>query len=198
MLALLVITGLAGTVTPTSLSGKERKFAIGLFKDTKAGVVKSVKGLSQTQLDYKAAPANRSVKECVYHIAMSEKNLWDLMEAALKQPANPEKRPQIKMTDEQLVKAIADKNDKVAGLAVFESRQAPYKSINEALESFKTARANHIKYVKTTTEDLRNHVVQTPFGWLDCYQLCLVISSNSNRHLQQIEELKASPNFPKQ
>jgi hypothetical protein len=196
LLALLVITGLAGTLTSTSITSKERKFASISFKDTKNDVINSIKGLSQAQLEFKASPDKWSVRECVYHIAISEKNLWDLMQAGLKQPANPEKRSEIKWTDEQLIKIMEDRSNKVKTKAAFEPVNTPYKTIDEALESFKAARAEHIKYIKNTTEDLRNHVVQMPFGWLDCYQLCLMISSHSNRHMQQIEEVKADPNFP--
>ena len=72
-----------------------------------------------------------------------------------------------------------------------------YKTVEGALESFKATRMEHIKYMKGTTEDLRNHVVQTTFGSLDCYQVCLVISLLDNKYLQQIEEIKADPNFPR-
>jgi hypothetical protein len=76
-------------------------------------------------------------------------------------------------------------------------KSTPYKSTDEAINVFKTRRTDHIKYIKTTTEDLRNHVVQTPVGWLDCYQLCLMIGALSNRFVNQIEEIKNHPGFPK-
>jgi hypothetical protein len=198
LLSLLVITGLAGTLNDTTLSHKERKSAMSLMKDTKADVLKSVKGLSDKQLNFKAAPDRWSVKECAYHIAISEKKLWDLMETTLKAPANPEKRSEIKMTDDQLIRMMEDRSFKVKTSEPFEPKNTPYKSLNEALEAFKTRRAEHIKYLKSTTEDLRNHVAQLPFGWLDCYQICLMMASHSNRHTQQINEVKADPNFPKQ
>src|SRR5215470_14089763 len=97
LLALLVITGLAGTVTSTSITSKERKFAATHLKDTKVDVLKSIKGLSQAQLDFKANSHKWSIRECVYHIAVSEKTLWQLLQQTMKRPANPEKRPDIKM-----------------------------------------------------------------------------------------------------
>ncbi|MFI5185577.1 MAG: DinB family protein [Chitinophagales bacterium] len=196
LLALLVITGLAGTITSTSISGKERKFAVSSLKDTKNDVLKCVKDLTEAQLDFKAAPDKWSIKECTYHIAISEKNLWDLLQATLKQPANPEKRSEIKWTDEQLISVMENRTSKVKTLPAIEPVNTPYKTLDEALESFKTTRANHIKYIKNTTEDLRNHVVQMSFGWLDCYQLCLMISAYSNKKMQQIKEVKLDPNFP--
>ena len=198
LLTLLVITGLAGTINDFSLSKQERKSAISLMKETKADVLKSVKGLSEAQLNFKAAPDKWSVKECMYHIAVSEKNLWDMMEASMKTQGNPEKRSEIKMTDEQLIKMMEDRSFKVKTNKNFEPINAPYTSIDEALETFKSRRMDNIKYMKSTTEDMRNHVVQMPFGWLDCYQLCLMMASHSNRHTQQINEVKADPAFPKQ
>ena len=197
LLTLLVITGLAGTLKDTSLSHKERKSAMSLMKDTKVAALKSVKGLSKAQLNFKAAPDRWSVKECMYHIAISEKNLWDMLEASMKGAANPEKRSEIKMTDEQIIKMMEDRSFKVKTAEPFEPKNTPYKTLDDALSAFKSRRADHIKYIKTTTEDLRNHVVQMPFGSLDCYQLCLMMASHSNRHTQQIEEVKADPNFPK-
>src|SRR5258706_10902448 len=133
LLTLLVITGLAGTLKESSISKKERKSVIGLMKDTKADVLKSVKGLSETQLNFKASPDRWSVKECTYHIAISEKNLWDLLEGTMKAPANGEKRSEIKVTDDQLINMIGDRTTKVKTIAPFEPVNTPYKSQDEAL-----------------------------------------------------------------
>jgi hypothetical protein len=197
LLALLVITGLAGTLTSTSLTSKERKFAANHLKETKSDFLRDVKDLSKTQLDFKAAPDKWSVKECAYHIAIAEKNLWEMLDAAMKQPANPEKRSEIKMTDDQIIKLLEDRSRKFKTTEKFEPQNTPFKTLDEALESFKTLRNDHIKYMKNTTEDLRNHIAQLPVGWIDCYQICLFMSAHSNRHTQQIEEVKTDPNFPR-
>ena len=196
LLTLLVITGLAGTLKDTSISEKERKTATSLLKDTRTDVLKSLKGLSDAQLNFKADPDRWSVKDCMYHIAITEKDLWDMLEGSMKVAPNPEKRSEIKVTDDQLIKMMEDRSTKVKTAAPFEPQNTPYKSFDEAVESFKSSRTDHIKYMKSTTEDLRNHVVQMPFGSIDCFQLCLMMASHSNRHTQQINEVKADPNFP--
>ena len=198
LISLLVITGLAGTINNTAISKKERKASAALMKDSKADLIKTVKGLSDAQLNFKAAPEKWSVKECVYHIAISEKNLWSYFEGLMKAPANPEKRSEIKATDEQIVQMIESRTMKVKTMENFEPKNTPYQSINEALDDFKTKRADHLKYIKTTTEDLRNHVAQMPFGWADGYQMTLFISAHTNRHIAQIKEVMADPGFPKQ
>jgi len=53
-----------------------------------------------------------------------------------------------------------------------------------------------IEYIKSTNDDLRAH----SFGRtdpIDCWQWMLEISTHSERHIQQIREIKADPNFPK-
>ncbi len=197
LLTLLVISGLAGTLKNTSISKKERKYGTTLMKDTKTDLLKSVKGLTEAQLDFKAAPDRWSVKECTYHIAGAEKLLWSMLEGAMKAPANPEKRSEIKVTDEQFVGMIQDRTTKFPAPEPIQPKNTGFKTINEALEDFKMNRGEHIKYLKTTTEDLRNHVVQLPFGYIDCYQLCLMIAAHSNRHTQQLKEVMADARFPK-
>ena len=198
LLTLLVITGLAGTINDSSLSKKERKFGISLMKDTRDDVLKTTSGLSETQMNFKAAPEKWSVKECMFHIAAAEKLLWGLFENTMKAPANPEKRSEIKLSDEQVVKMVEDRTFKAQAAEPVQPKNTGFTSLYEATEDFKKTRADHIKYMKSSTEDLRNRVIQMPFGWIDCYQLYLMIGAHSNRHTQQMNEVKANPGFPKQ
>ena len=197
LLLFIVISGLAGTPTDDVLSKKERKFAADHMKNTKSDLQDAVKGLSEAQLDYKISADKWSVKECVYHIAISEKNLWAMLEASMKGGPTPEKKKDLKVTDEQIIKMMEDRTFKVKTAPPFEPQNTPYKSFEEAMNDFKTTRAAHIKYIKATSEDLRNHFVQMPFGMLDCYQLCLMVSAHTNRHTQQLNEVKADAGFPK-
>jgi len=197
LLLFIVFSGLAGTPTDDVLSKKERKFAGDFMRTTKLSLNDAIKGLGPSQLEYKPAADRWSVKECVYHIAISEKNLWAMIETSMKSPATPEKKKDLKVTDEEVIKMLEDRTNKVKTAPQFEPQNTGYKTLEEALADFKATRAAHIKYIKATSEDLRNHFVQMPFGLLDCYQLCLMISAHTNRHTQQLNEVKADPNFPK-
>lgn len=197
LLALLVISGLAGTLKNTSISKKERKYSINLMKDTKTDLLQSTKGLTDAQLNFKPSAETWSIKECMYHITVTEKNLWGMMEGAMKAAANPDKRSEIKLTDEQLVAKMESRENKVKTITPLEPQNTGYKTMDEALNNFKVMRTEHIKYMKTTTEDLRNHVVQMPFGYIDCYQLSLMLAGHTERHRKQMEEVKANPNYPK-
>ena len=92
---------------------------------------------------------------------------------------------------------IESRAQKVKTAPAMEPQNTPYKSMDEAMKSFIADRTKLIAYVKATSEDLRNHVVTMPFASFDSYQMVLFIGAHSNRHTQQIEEVKADPNFPK-
>lgn len=189
---------LSVTSSYTSISKKERKTAQMLLKDTEKGVFAAVKGLSAAQLKFKPAPDRWSVEDCIKHIAASEKALWQLVSGTLKQPANPEKRAEIKVTDEQVVNMLEDRSKKIQTMDPLKPENTGFATAEDALASFKTNREQLIAYVKKTEDDLRNHIAALPVGQFDCYQLLLFIGAHSNRHTQQIEEVKRDSNFPQE
>jgi hypothetical protein len=179
------------------ISKKERKDALKLLKDTEKGVKDQVKGLTEAQLKFKPAPDKWSVEECVKHIAKSEEMLWQMTDSIIKAAANPDKRSEIKMTDEQVLQRIEDRSTKIKTMEKLMPENIPFKDTEEALKSFKMNREKLIEYVKSTNEDLRNHIATMPFGMVDSYQMILFTAAHTNRHTQQIMEVKADPNFPK-
>jgi hypothetical protein len=198
LLLLLVITGSAGTIVNNSISKPDRKYAITLMKESQKDVVKAVKGLSAAQLEFKTSPERWSVKECVYHIAGAEKLLWTMFENAMKAAPNPEKRAEIKVKDEELVMMVKDRSKKNQAPEPIQPKNTGYNNLDEALADFKDTRTAHIRYMRTSTEDMRNRVVQLGTNWMDCYQLYLLIGAHSQRHTMQLNEVKAAAGFPKE
>jgi hypothetical protein len=185
------------TMMSPTLSDKERKDATDLLSKTEQGVFNSLKGLSDAQLNFKPAPDKWSISDCVKHIATTEMSLWQMTDAAIKQPADAAKRSAIKVTDDQLVQMMENREKKIKTAPPLEPQNSSFKSCPDALSSFYDSRKMLAEFVATTNEDLRDHVVTLPFGSFDSYQMILFIAAHSNRHTQQIEEVKADPNFPK-
>lgn len=182
----------------TTLTVQERDRAIQYLKETGASVLNSVKGMTEAQLKFKPAEDKWSAEECIKHIAMAEKELWAMAEPVLKQPVNPDKRAEIKFTDEELIKVVEDRSHKSKTFAALEPGNSPYSTLQEALSAFKKSREKLIAFVKSSPENLRNHVLALPMGTYDVYQFILLISAHSKRHTAQIEEMKGDSNFPKQ
>lgn len=197
LLTLLVITGFAGTINTTALNKQERKFAVMQLKDTRADLLRSVKGLTDAQLNFKPSRNQLSIKECVYHITTVENSMWGLLDNMMKQPSTPEKRGLITVTDIGLYNNIDAKNQPIEIAEKLQPDNDSWQNTAAAISTFKAMRNEQLKYTKTTTEDMRNHLIEMPFGWIDSYQLILFIAGHTNRHIQQIEEIKANPSFPK-
>jgi uncharacterized damage-inducible protein DinB len=196
ILLIVAIATMSFNVFAPTLSDAERKYASKLLQETRDDLLKKVKGLTPEQLNYKPDANSWSVAECVEHIAISENNLWGFGQKSLQEPADPAKRSEIKMTDEGIVKMIADRSSKVKTQEAFEPKNN-FGSFEGSLKEFKTKRDEHIKYVGTTSDDLRNHYNDFPFGKIDTYQTILFMASHSRRHIGQIEEVMNSVDFPK-
>ncbi|MGF2411117.1 DinB family protein [Ferruginibacter sp.] len=179
------------------LTKDEKKMASKNLKATLKVLQKSIKGLSDAQLNFKAAPDKWSIKECVYHLALSETNLWGWAQGTLAAPANPDKRAGIKITDEKLLAGVEDRTNKVKTGETFEPKNAKWANVPEALQFLKEERKKHIDALKASTEDYRNHVAeQSPVGPIDAYQIVLLMSAHTVRHSKQIDEVKASAGYP--
>ena len=81
--------------------------ALDRLTKSKDGLLAAVKGLSAAQLNFKASPESWSIAECAEHIAISENMLFGMVEGSLKQPADPSKRAEVKMTDDQVLDPLS-------------------------------------------------------------------------------------------
>lgn len=100
---------------PTSvenISKKERKEAVNYLKQTKKDLLKAVKGLSEAQLNFKAAPERWSIAECLEHITLAEMGLFQMYQGGMQQAADSSKRADIKITSEQIIKGMTNRSSK--------------------------------------------------------------------------------------
>src|SRR5215212_6014931 len=127
LLLLLVLTGLAGRLSTTTITSKERRLIIDELKESKAVVFKTVKGLSEEQLNFKTSAGQRSIKECLQQIIVVENHLWNMADASLNKPANPDKNKEIKLTDQE-VQALAYKDQKTQASKSLKAIKPPSKT----------------------------------------------------------------------
>ena len=177
------------------ISQAERKFAVDHLNKTRTDLINAVKDLSEAQLNFKADTNRWSVLECVQHITLASPGILGLMQGTLKTPNDSNFKASF--SDEQFIKMIEDRSHKAQAPEPFKPVHSTYKNLNETLQVFNKGRDSLITYVNTTNDDLRNHVAKLPFGNADAYQVILLVSAHTNRHTQQINEVKADPNFPK-
>jgi uncharacterized damage-inducible protein DinB len=180
------------------LTATERESALQQFQATRDNFLKSIAGLSQKQWAFKPAPDRWSVAEVAEHIAVSESTLFGLVQRRIMQsPAAPEKREQVKGKDQLILERMPDRSHK-AQAPEFLRPTGRWATEAELTKAFEDSRNTTMDYIRTTNDDLRDHFFDHQvFGTLDGYQWLLLISAHSARHTEQIEEVKADPNFPK-
>lgn len=198
VLFLASITLLSFLPLKTGISKKERKYAIAVLEQTRDELISSLKSLTIAQMRFKPVEDRWSIEECVKHIAATEIMLWQITNEKIQDAPNPEKRAEIKMTDEDVMIKGPDRTVKVKTAPSLEPQNTSFANLGDAIISFKDNRDKLISYVKHTDADLRNHVATLPFGSLDCYQMILFIAAHTRRHTAQIEEIKMGLVFPKQ
>jgi DinB superfamily len=197
----LALAGIAQTAVapaPTTLSAAEREAALNCLQATHDAFLKSIAGLSEKQWRFKPAPDRWSVAEVSEHIAVSESSIFGYVHGQIvASAAAPEKRAEVKVTDQQILTLVPDRSHK-AQAPEFLKPTNRWATREELIKSFEDSRKATMDYVRTTNDDLRDHFGQHPMlGTMDAYQWILLISAHSERHTKQIEEVKADPNFPK-
>ena len=146
-------------------------------------------------MHFKAAPDRWSIAECLEHIALTEDFIFmNVQQNVMKAGPGAADRDTAKI-DAGVLAMIPDRSHKAQAppQLVPTGRWTP----KEALDHFIASRDKTIEFMKITP-DLRAHVTDSPMGQpLDAYEWLLFIGAHSKRHTEQIEEVKADPNFPK-
>ena len=194
ILLVLILTGF--TTTDTPLTKEERSKAQSLLMDSQKELLNELKGLTDEQINFKPNAETWSIAECVEHIAISENSIFGIVSMSLKGDANPKKRAELKMSDDQIYGFIQNRDQKIKTRPEFEPKQN-YGTYQGSLDEYKSKRKANLKYVKTTEDDLRNHFFEFPFGLVDSYQVIVFMAGHNRRHTAQIKELKALIDFPK-
>jgi len=192
---IVTLTSLAQT---TKLTPEERASALKSLQATHDGFLQSIAGLSEKQWKFKPAPDRWSIAEVSEHIAVSESSIFGFVQnQIMTSPAAPEKRSEVKVTDQQILTMVVDRSHK-AQAPEFLKPTNRWSTREELVKAFEQSRQATMDYVRTTNDDLRDHFGPHPLlGSMDAYQWILLISAHSERHTKQIEEVKADPNFPK-
>lgn len=195
---LVIITMLLfSSISFCQLTKEEKSKVANNLQSSLQTLSKSVEGLSEAQLNFKPDTSKWSIKECVYHLALSESNIWGWMQGVMSAPANPDKKISVKATDDQVMAGVEDRSHKVKASEPFEPKNAKWATKDEAMTFLKSEREKHIVYMNESSGDFRNHIAeQGPMGPMDAYQIILLMSQHTIRHTKQIEEVKATAGYP--
>ncbi len=157
----------------------------------------AVNNLSEEQLNFRSATDKWSVAECIEHIALAELEFPKILEREIQEPANPDFRNKIRIQDDEIQPKMTSKKWKAKSPEIFKPSNK-FANASQAITAFQNQRNKTISYVETTKDDLRNHYWKHPLtGKIDLYQTLILMSAHLERHIEQIENVKLSTDFPK-
>jgi len=195
LIALLAVIGVAA-ISAQELTQTEREHALQYLESTKKDVVDATKNLSDAQWTFKPGPDRWSVAQVMEHIAAAEDFIRvDFVQKKVMTLPAGEPGRDVKKIDAAVEAMIPDRSHKA---------QAPeplvpnnlYGSPEGSLKHFIESREITEQFLRSNS-GLRDHVMDGPVGKMDGYEFILFIAGHSERHVKQIDEVKADPKFPK-
>src|SRR5215475_264393 len=153
---LLAVTILLAVPATDTLTQAERDKGIAELEGSKKAFLDSIKGLSEAQWKFKAAPDRWSIAECAEHIALSEGFIFGrITDGVMKTPLTPDKRSATAGKDDKLVTMLQDRSHKATAPEPID----PTKKVmthEDSVKLFLESRAKSVDFIKTTQEDLRD------------------------------------------
>ncbi|MCP5112631.1 MAG: DinB family protein [bacterium] len=176
------------------LSQQDRETLVSHMEKTRDAFIASVTGLTERQLGYRPSERSWTVFQCAEHITVSEDNMFDEFEAKYL-PLAPDPAAKSSLSDKAVLEYGTDREKQKMEASGEYVPNGRWKNLTAMLDHFRTSRERNLELARTTQEDLRGRVhdkIQ-----LDGFQYLLILSAHTQRHTKQIEEIKASPGFPK-
>ncbi|HEY3741923.1 MAG TPA: DinB family protein [Bryobacteraceae bacterium] len=199
----LLVLPIAGLVCVSAFAGEpltqgQRDFAMSHMHATRKMFLDATANLTPAQWNFKAGPDRWSIAECAEHISAAEDFIWGVVDKLVAgPPADAETIAKTKGKDELIVKVLPDRSHKFVAPEPIQPKKL-LSDPTEYVARFKASRDKHIEYVNTTQDSLLDRVMNHPAaGPLNAYQWILLISGHTERHVLQILEVKADPNYPK-
>jgi len=175
---------------------QEREFVLQELRANRERLLRVIDGLSREQQVFQPGEDRWSIADCLEHIPIVEGFIVGGIQRSLTGPAQPELRAEVDRKAEGLYPKIVERSQRVKGPDRAMPRRT-WKDFAELIEAFESARLKTLDFAAQTEADLHNHFFPHPlFADLSCYHWLRFASLHSERHVLQMEEVKASPGYP--
>ncbi len=179
------------------ISQQERDLLIDLLTTSERRLVRSIVGVSAAQWKFVPAADAWSIAQCAEHLSLSEAKLLTLVrDQILATGPSPEKERDARARDGAVVSAMRDRSHRGKTFDFLEpstTRPTPA----EFIHAFLGQRERTIAYARDTSDALHHHFAPLgTLGDLDAYQWLLLMATHTERHVEQIEDVKRSAGYP--
>ena len=180
-----------------SWNDADRKYLIANLVRTRDSIIKVTSNLSEAQWNFKESPDRWSINQVVEHLA-----IWELLfDREISQALLVGEKPEWddgKKTDSSTVAFLMEEKPHITT----EYTKPFTYTVPMGTNSGKNTRAWFLKmrnegidFVDTTTSNLRVYYQRPGRG--NIHQVFISIFAHTDRHLRQIQRVKADPRYPK-
>jgi hypothetical protein len=174
----------------------ERELVVDYLARTRERLVLEVEGLSTEQRNFRPAEDRWSIADCIEHITMVESGVLDRIQQALQSAPEPVKQDEVRGKEQIILEKVPVRDQRIKGPSVFMPR-GRWPDFDDLVREFEATRERSVRFSAVTQADLHNHFFPHPvLGLCDCYQWLLLIGAHCERHVRQMEEVKADPGYP--
>ena len=162
--------------------------ALDYLAETRGAAALAVEGLSEEECRCRPDAENWSIGECLEHLAIIENVFLQNVAARLHEAPAPADEFDAEQMDRRVLAIGPDRNVKIKA----PDRVCPTgaTSVAENLARFQAAREQTLAFFRTAN-DLREHSIPHPYlGPLDGYQWALLVAGHTERHVNQMLEIK--------
>lgn len=183
LLAVLVITGLAGTADDASLTAAEKKVVVKSLKDSRDELVTEYQKFSEKQARFIPQPDGTSAEVIMIAQRLWEKGAWEKLKKAMQQhPPKDGSSPCETYEPEFTGRTIYPPLSRL--------------SIQPSVGEYKSLRQSGIRYVRNSTENFKTHYVASEDGCVTGYQYILAIIERTNQATAELRNIRQHPQFP--
>jgi hypothetical protein len=179
--------------SPLPMTQGERDRLLSYCHATRKQILDATAGLTPAQWKFKSAPEKWSIAEVVEHLTATEDMLFNYATAFVDRSAPA---PASKMETDALVKGMTDRS-KPANAPAELRPTGRWQPGPELVNEFRQRRDRVIRYINETKDPLRTRYARWGSNVLEVYQALHTIPAHTERHLAQINEVKAAAGYPK-
>jgi hypothetical protein len=173
-----------------ALTPEERDAALAELDSSRRRLLTALDGLSGEAWSRHLDGGGWSIAECAEHVAAAELPLAKFLASPAMVEVSDEERREIRGKDGFVRRFLRDRSQR--GEAPERIRpKGRFATREETIRAFEDRRNANLAYVRETSDPLRDRFAPHPFaGIIDGYQWVLFLAAHTDRHAEQIEEIK--------
>ena len=174
------------------MAEEEFAFVTEILKDSRTDLERSVAGLDDELCSANPAASGWSITQIIEHLIIIEKRVLLLLQTKLPEQESVSDASAPQRKDTELVDQVRSRATRINAPEVTQP-SGQYLSCHDALAAFNAARQRTLAYAVSTPQYLRGRLLPHPIlGPIDGCQWLLAVGAHTQRHVQQIEEIRAA------